>query len=266
MGSKLLRGMLVALLVVVGGGGAMAQGEPQPRPFGWPWDEWRAQVEARAVQAAKPLPKVVRRGLVSTHAVALTFDDGFDPDACASIAETLRQHDAVGTFFINGLWLQQDPDRWREILAGMEVANHTRSHRRLTDEPRSVIINQIRSNEYIHESLLGRPMLKVLRPPYGAYDARVGRIAKELGYDEVVMWNVDTGDWKPRATAKRIVSAAIDAPAGSIILMHCSHKATAKALPEIVRHYEQRGIELTGLSIVLKGARASKRESDRYGE
>ena len=43
-------------------------------------------------------------------------------------------------------------------------------------------------------------MLKVLRPPCGAEDARVRRIAGELGFRRIVIWNVDTHDWQPGAT------------------------------------------------------------------
>jgi peptidoglycan/xylan/chitin deacetylase (PgdA/CDA1 family) len=196
---------------------------------------------------------VVRRGPRSSGAVALTFDDGFNAQACASIAQTLRRSDAVGTFFINGLWLQRDPVRWRRILRGMEVANHTRSHRNLAEAPRSVVINQIRSNEWIYERVLGRPMLKALRPPYGARSPRIRRIAGQLGYAHIVLWNVDTGDWRPSASPSRIVQAAIGAPPGSIILMHCAHDATAKALPRIVSHYQARDIDVAGLSAVLAG-------------
>ena len=224
--------------------------------------------EAEAPQTqALPSAEVIRKGPRSSGAVALTFDDGYNAKACGSIADTLRRYDAVGTFFINGQWMKREPNRWKRILEGMEVGNHTRSHPYLTQEPHPVVINQIRSNEWIHEQALGRPMLKVLRPPYGAHGERVGRIAKQLGYDHVVMWNVDTGDWKPKAKTKRIVRAAIGAPPGSIILMHCGPGATARAVPRIVRHYQRRGIEVAGLSTVLKGAKGElgKPKSEPYG-
>jgi peptidoglycan/xylan/chitin deacetylase (PgdA/CDA1 family) len=107
----------------------------------------------------------------------------------------------------------------------------------------------------------------VLRPPYGAYGGRIGRIAKQLGYDHVVLWNVDSGDWKRKAKPDRIVQAATGAPPGSIVLMHCAHDATAKALPRIVRHYQNRGIEVAGLSTVLEDAEDQGAEvaPKRYG-
>jgi peptidoglycan/xylan/chitin deacetylase (PgdA/CDA1 family) len=263
--------LLASVLVIGSGSGVFAQGQSKDKVFGWPLEEWRQQVEVLVADSdparSKTLPSamVVRKGPASSGAIALTFDDGYNAKACASIAETLRRYDAVGTFFVNGQWLTREPNRWRRILEGMEVANHTRSHPRLTQEPHPVVINQIRTNEWIHEQVLGRPMLKALRPPYGAYGERVGRIAKSVGYDHIVMWNVDTGDWDPRAKPKRIVRAATGAAPGSIILMHCARDATAKALPRIVRHYQRRGIEVTGLSKVLEGAKASEATSERYG-
>jgi peptidoglycan/xylan/chitin deacetylase (PgdA/CDA1 family) len=268
------RSLLAVLLAVSMGGTVFAQGRSDDDVFGWPLDEWQRASEGLAAEAelppnkTLPSPKMVRKGPRSSGAVALTFDDGYDAKACASIANTLRRYDAVGTFFINGQWIRREPNRWRRILEGMEVGNHTRSHPYLTAEPHPVVINQIRSNEWIHEQALGRPMLKVLRPPYGAYGERVGRIAKQLGYDHIVMWSVDTGDWKPNAKAKQVVRRAIDAPPGSIILMHCGPRATAKAMPRIVRHYQRRGIEVAGLSDVIKGAKGTRAdpETEFYGE
>lgn len=265
-------GLLLALvLTTTSVAGVFAQGQPEPATPSI--EQAMAQimppVSEEELPKSKTLPsaKVVRKGPRSSGAVALTFDDGYNAKACGSIARTLRRNDAVGTFFINGQWVKREPNRWKRILEGMEVGNHTRSHPYLTKEPHPIVLNQIRSNEWIHEQALGRPMLKVLRPPYGAYGERVGRIAKQLGYDHVVMWNVDTGDWKPNAKPKRIVRTATGAAPGSIILMHCGSSATAKALPRIVRHYQRRGIELTGLSEVLKGARGEqgKVKSEPYG-
>ncbi len=210
---------------------------------------------------------VVRKGPRSSGAVALTFDDGFDLEACASIADTLRAHGAIGTFFINGIWIDERPAPWRAVLEGMEFANHTRSHRNLADAPRGKISRQIDENEQIQERALGRPMLKVLRPPYGAQDRLVRQVAMELGYGVIVLWSRDTRDWSASATVRSIVKRATGAPAGSVILMHCGPEATAKAMPKIVRHYQRRGIELAGLGTVLKGAKGtvSKGKVETYG-
>jgi peptidoglycan/xylan/chitin deacetylase (PgdA/CDA1 family) len=183
--------------------------------------------------------------------VALTFDDGYDRAACGRIARTLRAHHARGTFFLNGVNLRKAPDAWRRVLKGQAVGNHTWSHADLTHLSEAAIRAQIVHNETVHERILGRPMLRVLRPPYGAEDGRVRSIAGQLGYRRTVIWNVDTLDWRSSATVGSIVSRAIGAPPGSIILMHCGPLETPRALPAIIRHYQARGIELTGLGHVL---------------
>jgi peptidoglycan/xylan/chitin deacetylase (PgdA/CDA1 family) len=195
--------------------------------------------------------KVIKAAPRSTGSVALTFDDGWNVSACARIADILRARDVTGTFFINGRELLERPWKWRRILAGMPVGNHTRTHKNLTRQTGAVIRKQIESNERIHERVLGGPMLKLFRPPYGLHDKRVRRIAGELGYRYTVLWNVQPHDWTPRTTSKQIVKRATGARRGSIILLHCRYGATVKALPRIIRHYKGRGIRLVGLDELL---------------
>jgi peptidoglycan/xylan/chitin deacetylase (PgdA/CDA1 family) len=222
-----------------------------------PLQQWQEQSDRLAVERLDeaydegPMVRIARSGTRASGAIALTFDDGYDAQVCERVTDTLRAEGAIGTFFINGNWIKEDPDRWRRILEGMEVGNHTRSHRDLTTEPHPVVAKQILENEAIHERVLGRPMLKVLRPPYGAFSDRVRRIALELGYKRLGLWNVDTFDWKRSSSAADIIRRATGARAGSVILMHCDQSATAEALPKIIRHYQRRGLELLGLGEVL---------------
>ena len=226
---------------------------------------WYAGPAGMELEKGAVPAKVIRRGPRSSGAVALTFDDGYNSAACAKIARALRQNGAKGTFFINGNHLRKAPETWRRILKGMSVGNHTRSHLFLTKEPDPVVRRQIRDNETIHEDLLGQPMLKVLRPPYGVYDKRVKRLAAELGYDRIILWSLDTRDWQSGTTARAITRRATGLSPGSVVLMHCTRDETAKALPAIIRHYQQRGIELAGLEDVIKGAKAARRQQDDEG-
>ena len=214
---------------------------------------------------------IIRSGPRSSGAVALTFDDGYNAAACGSIARTLRTYDAKGTFFVNGNHLKLQPAKWRRILKGMPVGNHTRSHRDLRLASDRVVMKQIRENEALHERILGRPMLKVLRPPYGSHDRRVRLLAGQLGYKRTVLWSHDTRDWQASATVASIISRATNARPGSIILMHCARSATARALPAIIRHYKARGVKLVGLGRLLRlktseraGANVTAGTTDRH--
>lgn len=197
------------------------------------------------------LAQAISSGPRSSGAVALTFDDGWGEAACESIARTLRRNDARATFFINGVHIKADPARWRKILRGMPIANHTRSHRNLATASSTDIYKQIRQNELLHERLLRRPMLKLLRPPYGAFDRDVQRVAAQLGYRSIVMWSHSAADTSSAATVDTVIRRTTGAPPGSIILMHCGYETTARALPAIISHYQARGIALVGLDELL---------------
>src|SRR5688572_20554756 len=160
---------------------------------------------------------VVTAGPRSSGAVAVTFDDGWDRGTCRRVAQALRAHGIKGTFFINGRNLVRRPDRWRRILAGMPVANHTMTHVDLVTRSNASIRWELTRNEAVHERILGRPMVKMFRPPYMSSNARVRSIAASLGYRRTVLWNVDTRDWEASATTSSIVARAIGAPRGSII-------------------------------------------------
>ena len=196
--------------------------------------------------------KVVFSGPSSSNAVALTFDDGWGIVQCRRIGDTLRANKVKATFFINAIYLSKQPARWRSILRGMPVGNHTRSHLDLTELTAKTIAKEIRYNEALHEKILGRRMLKLLRPPYGAYNQRVRRVAGRLGYQRLIIWNRSAADTSSAATTRSIIRRTTGAAPGAIILMHCGSAATAAALPSIIRHYKRRGIRMTGLDTMLR--------------
>jgi peptidoglycan/xylan/chitin deacetylase (PgdA/CDA1 family) len=66
-----------------------------------------------------------------------------------------------------------------------------------------------------------------LRPPYGAYDARISRIAAGYGY-RICTWTIDTRDWETVGGVRRTVSSiryivrtsAWSAKASGVVLGH----------------------------------------------
>jgi peptidoglycan-N-acetylglucosamine deacetylase len=199
---------------------------------------------------------VITRGSDQRAMVALTFDDGWSLPNCERIAEVLRQTRTPATFFINGSNIARDPARWRALLEGFEVANHTRSHPFLPRIPDASIRREVAGDERLIESILGREMLRMVRPPYGAYDQRVLRVLGEIGYDRTVLWDRSSGDTSSGATATRVFRAATRGRGGSIVLMHCGPSATPAALPAIIKSYRARGYRLVGLTDLL-GARGA---------
>ena len=79
-----------------------------------------------------------------------------------------------------------------------------------------------------------------MRPPYGATDRSVGKVARTLGMAQII-WSVDTNDWRDRNSAIVARRAVTWAHRGDIILMHDIHPTTVNAVPKILRGLAKRG-------------------------
>ena len=197
--------------------------------------------------------EVITHGSRAKPEVALTFDDGWSASRCARIAKTLRAKGATATFLINGANLRRDPDRWRSILRGFPIANHTLTHPDLTHVSAGGIHDQIALNERANEGILGRPMLKLFRPPYGAYDQEVVRVADSLGY-RTIIWDSSGGDTTSAATTSSVIRNGSRGGKGAIVLLHCGPSVTPAAVGPIIDSYRRRGFRLVGLDEMLLGA------------
>jgi peptidoglycan/xylan/chitin deacetylase (PgdA/CDA1 family) len=85
----------------------------------------------------------------------------------------------------------------------------------------------------------------LMRPPYGAIDARVRRVVHGLGLVPV-LWDVDPRDWaggSARTIARRVL-AGLRPHLRNIVLQHDgvqNSPATIAAVPRIVRVARSRG-------------------------
>ncbi|HEX2233283.1 MAG TPA: polysaccharide deacetylase family protein [Thermoleophilaceae bacterium] len=128
--------------------------------------------------------------------VALTFDDGPDPDWTPELLATLGRMGARATFFVQGERLVQHPEIAREaVAAGHELQPHCfhhDSHRELSDaqitEDIERLLDALRAHAGVEEPTLWRPPYGHIRRP-ATYE-----VAKAHGL-EVVTWTLNTCDW-----------------------------------------------------------------------
>lgn len=72
---------------------------------------------------------IVSRGKRGEQAVALTFDDGPDPEVTPRLLELLDKHAVPATFFVTGEKAARHPEIIRDILArGHTIGNHSYNH------------------------------------------------------------------------------------------------------------------------------------------
>ena len=129
-----------------------------------------------AIPAHADAPKKDRRYYESTgevvwevpteeKVVALTFDDGPDPDNTGQILDLLKMYEAKATFFLIGEKVKRNPELVRrEYEEGHELANHTYHHIFLSNRSFGKLEKEIMETEKVIYNATGQlPML--FRPP-----------------------------------------------------------------------------------------------------
>lgn len=150
-------------------------------------------------------------------AIALTFDDGPDPEETPAVLELLERHGARGTFFMVGRSVRRHPEIVaRAAAAGHAVANHSWDHpsfRRIQGSYRRA---QIR---WCGEALAPHGGARLFRPPFGEQSLASRLDALRCGH-RVVAWDVVAEDWRAdpaELLAQRVMRRL---RRGSIVLFH----------------------------------------------
>lgn len=204
---------------------------------------------AACVEAERGLVRTgrfVMRGPDGGRDVALTFDDGPDPEFTPQIIRILAEYDVPASFFCVGLNVDAYPRLVeRAAAAGHFVGNHTWSHPYLPDLSRDEVLRQVDATGAALARVLDAPPTLV-RPPYGARTPDV--LAWLAGHGlTTVVWDVDAGDWAEPGVDAVVDGATGTATAGSIVLMHDAggdRSQTVAALPRILRRLLDRGHRL----------------------
>jgi peptidoglycan-N-acetylglucosamine deacetylase len=203
-------------------------------------------------------PVTVWTGASTEKVVALTFDDGPSPLYTPQIMALFKQYQAHGTFFVMGCKVEQYPRLVQALLRnGHEVGNHSFSHPRLTKEDQ---ISRERELERtcLDLDLLGCPQKsRCFRPPYSAYDDRLKTYLAHTNR-RLVMWSVDSGDWRGLPTPDIIKNVLTRVRNGSIIIFHDSceqawanRHPTVEALKTILPALQAAGYRMVTVSELL---------------
>ncbi len=177
--------------------------------------------------------------------IALTFDDGPLPGKTEAILDVLRENGVRATFFMVGSQVEANPALSRRVAEeGHEIGNHTFTHNGIRTEKKEELCREIEKTEAAISEACGK-MPALFRPPTGWCSATVSAAAKENGY-EIVMWSVDTEDWKGRS-ADAIVGTVLETVRpGAIVLMHDGiyrESHTAEALSALIPRLRAEGYE-----------------------
>lgn len=180
---------------------------------------------------------------------ALTFDDG-PGEHTARLLDELDAYSAKATFYLLGQLVVEEPELARRIHEeGHELGNHSWKHDDLAKKSGGAVADDLERTAEAIEEAAGAPPL-TMRPPYGSFN---GTTLKSAGAP-VLLWDVDTMDWKSRDSGK-VADAAVDgARPGSVVLMHDIHASTVDAVPDILRRLHAAGFHFVTVQELFAGA------------
>jgi peptidoglycan/xylan/chitin deacetylase (PgdA/CDA1 family) len=175
-----------------------------------------------AVTAIGPLRRTLAprlAGIASGSHIALTYDDGPDPDSTPAFLDLLAQHERRATFFVLGAQAADHPDVIRRIAGeGHELAIHGWTHRLTTLIPPGRLAPELRRARQVVEDITGATA-RWYRPPYGVFSADAHRACRGAGLTPV-LWSAWGREWEGSATPERIVRSVERTlrPGGTILL------------------------------------------------
>ncbi|MCI9537520.1 MAG: polysaccharide deacetylase family protein [Eubacterium sp.] len=214
---------------------------------------------ARQVQAtASPVPESVEAAaqptptpapVIRDKAVALTFDDGPSRANDGRIVETLQKYGAHATFFVLGDRARVDGDILQMYLAaGCEIGSHSWNHPQLSKMKWDEIERQLSKTNKTVSKLTGGYQIQLLRPPYGSIS---NTMRKKLDMP-MILWSLDTLDWKTRNTKKIFREVRKEVKDGDIILMHDIYSTTADAVEKVVPWLQNKGYDILTVSELME--------------
>ncbi|MBA3541304.1 MAG: polysaccharide deacetylase family protein [Deltaproteobacteria bacterium] len=185
--------------------------------------------------------------------VALTFDDGPDPVRTPALLDLLAALHVKATFFVVGADVDAHPALCRRIAdEGHELGNHTYTHRYLPLARSRSVLRELAATDRAIERATGI-VPNLARPPYGGRSPKTvwafARAAKRL-----VLWDVNSFDWKGKPAPAVVERVLERARAGSIILLHEAREGgevTIEVVRMLVPALRARGLEPALVSKIL---------------
>ena len=175
----------------------------------------------------------------------LTFDCGYENGNTEKILDALKNHNAKGTFFVVGHFLESAPEIVKRMAwEGHTVGNHTWRHPDMDAIAEELSFRrELDSVAEKYREITGQELARFYRPPQGRYSLSNLAMAKKLGYRTIfwslayVDWNVDAQPSWEEAFAK--LTGRVHP--GAVVLLHNTSKTNGEILDELLTKWEEMG-------------------------
>lgn len=254
------RTRILALTYAVVTAGVVGAFGPSVQSVGIPSAAFLALfVDGIARPGSRLLYPTVTRGPRDSRRIALTFDDGPDPEVTPAVLDALARHGAQATFFSIGRALEEHPELARRVVAeGNELGNHSWRHSRWQNLlGADGHAREIERGERAIAAVTGSQETPLYRPPIGLKSPQLARVASRRQLT-LVAWSLhsrDTRSSDPMQVARHVLDKVRP---GDIVLMHDGHDrpgrhrpTCAQALPPILQGLGAKGLRCVTVSDLL---------------
>jgi chitin deacetylase len=200
--------------------------------------------------------KLVPRIETNDKIVALTFDDGPNPQYVDEILTVLSGKSVQATFFVTGGELSKAPDAGRKIVAsGHELGNHTWSHEHMVLKSAGYYRREIEDTDVLIRTA-GQSGEIYFRPPYSYKLFGLPRYLRTHNRTSIT-WDIEPDSYESvAATPQGILAHVVErVRPGSIILLHVWYKSrhtSREAVPLIIDALQTQGYRFVTMSEMIK--------------
>ncbi|MCR5150956.1 MAG: polysaccharide deacetylase family protein [Clostridiales bacterium] len=190
--------------------------------------------------------------------IAFTFDDGPIAKFTNRVLDAMEPYGYTATFFVIGRNIDEEGSKAmrRAVKMGCEIGNHTENHNLKFDsleiQTRTAEIEE--SSAKIEKAAGVKPLL--LRPPGGVCKNIRGNIDSPI-----ILWSVDTNDWRKKANAgneqaaqelAQYIMDEVKGKPGSIVLMHDVYQFSAETVEKVMPMLHEEGYIVKSVSSLAK--------------
>ena len=168
--------------------------------------------------------------------IALTFDDGPDPEFTLQVSAALGLVGAKGTFFLVGENMLKFPDIVYQLhLDGHELGSHSMSHPEIKDLPSRYLPKEVDAMYRIRLPDGTQAISShYFRPPKGVVSLALVSYCWRKNI-RMIFWNRDPEDYKADSAQQILDYFNADPPrTGDIILLHDKTPHIVGALPKLL--------------------------------
>jgi peptidoglycan-N-acetylglucosamine deacetylase len=205
--------------------------------------------------------EIIWKGKMSGKKLALTFDDGPDPNHTPKLLDALTELDVVATFFLLACKANNHSSLVKEIRdRGHEIGNHSFDHNKFKIEVTKNFTFQIENASQIFERIVGiKP--KLFRPPYGILSTQlmIYCIRKKIA---LVMWSLDSRD-SFKDNSLDHINAFEYAKTNDILLLHDDSEHSIEIVLKEIPLLIEKGFSFVPISSMLESLKLSNKSNVR---